>query len=111
MKNIKDYLHLYIGCKVSYTGMANNRTLTVKWLGGLLEANGWQNIKPILRPLSDMTEEEFKAAGLVTHPKHWKEHIANYSFQIRTITYLLSRGFDIFGLIEENLAINKTTIT
>lgn len=70
-KKIGDYLNLYIGCEVEYgfDGRKSIGTLT-----GYVEPFGWQvsqrkvlspylnispaHIKPILRPLSDMTEGE-----------------------------------------------------
>lgn len=53
--NIKDYLHLYLGCECLDTDGA-----TYKLKPSHFPAN-WQNTnlnhKPILRPLSDMTEQ------------------------------------------------------
>src|SRR6185369_5064909 len=69
----------------------------------------FSEIKLILRPLSDMTEEEMKCIEITD-----KEFlIANLeSGNEPTLTadhlrYLLSKGFDLFGLIDDGLAINK----
>jgi len=107
-------------------------------------------IKPILRPLIDMTEEEMKDV-LIMHfhesgrdvaaqsivsvkKKHEVKMASKYGTGIPYIVYnesniphsddvlsfselnadqfiyLLSRGFDLFGLIEAGLAIDKTTL-
>jgi hypothetical protein len=156
-KNIKDYLHLYLGCemissitgeegflhsvnmefkvcdpskreKSAYTSVqikdrAEVRFITPEW-------------RLMLRPLSDITEEE---AVEVTKPivvygdiknyrtyrnpfmriiVSWGEsHIEKYSptdekcFIPEQFHYLLSKHFDLFGLIESGLAIDKTTVT
>lgn len=54
--NIKDYLHLYLGCEVYQKG-----GLPVKLTPDLLTASSFTEglSKPILRPLSDMTEDYF----------------------------------------------------
>ena len=109
------------------------------WVGN--EENGrtfsaLSEIKPILRPLSDITEAEAKAVTEFTGSygdtpgqrtyKTWKNQFGKivvswgqglrekYVPQDETIykpeqfTYLLKQGFDLFGLIESGLAINKT---
>jgi hypothetical protein len=80
--------------------------------------------KPILRPLSDMTHAElcefvgqrfaFNYCNTVI------ENISGSMFELHkflsqfseynSIPYLLSKGFDLFGLIPRGLAIDKTTI-
>lgn len=73
-------------------------------------------IKLVLRPLSDMTEEEWvetcrRQQWATGSPKFLNEGtVMMMNIKPDCFTYLLSHGFDIFGLIEENLAINKTTI-
>ena len=74
-KELKDYLHLYLGCDC----MVESRLIVVlcgfqqdghnvykpvirakdySFFHGNRTVNEWHLIKPILRPLSDMTEEE-----------------------------------------------------
>lgn len=77
----------------------------------------YADIKPILRPLSDMTEEEMHECGNMVYdfsdepdlnkwePKDFEIGLAPEQFQ-----WLLSKGFDIFNLIRDGLAINKTTL-
>jgi hypothetical protein len=61
VKKIADYLHLYLGCDCLYS---DNHFLKgerfVLTSGNLFWAiSATQDFKPILRPLSDMTEEDF----------------------------------------------------
>ena len=71
-----------------------------------LEKSNW---RLGLRPLSDMTDEEkVEMKSLMgrqtdsVHPVYILVH-SPYSFQ-----YLLKQGFDLFGLIEAGLAVDKT---
>ncbi len=151
-KKIEDYLHLYLGCEMERGGIVT---------GALLQAakeaafNAWLDFKPILRPLSDMTEEE--AADVYTIERDRILHTPtidhdlskridfgwvvtrldhmNIGLLIRfdgvcykvvdegkrpTIEpamnqplifhYLLSKRFDLFNLIPDGLAIDKTTL-
>ncbi len=77
------------------------------------------SIKPILRQLSDMTEEEMNhiaiklKAGTANVPMlKWKHNSPFTSFRLtpEIIHYLLSKGFDLFGLCEAGLAIDTKTV-
>ena len=64
-------------------------------------------VKPILRPLSDMTEpEEMEVQNMVD--QMGVGYSATHGAQITG--FLLSRHFDLFGWIESGLAIDKTKI-
>jgi hypothetical protein len=136
-KNIKDYLHLYLGCEVEYpdtdgtpmraifTGFSRADGIETTYkkkpkkgeaLGDYLswKPNGYHNsnatkIKPILRPLSDMTKKEMAEYNKLYETLF---NMADGINQIRQHAacdhYLLSKGFDLFGLIEAGLAIDKT---
>ena len=122
MKDIKDYLHLYLGCEVYVERYDKIGTLVMvsseSRMGWVRLRNPdiseWQEIKPILRPLSDMTEEE-------------KDDFADHGYEFEDngelpvniwkgvnmsghVLWLLSKGFDLFGLIEAGLAIDKTKL-
>lgn len=67
----------------------------------------FNNIKPLIRPLSDMTEEEREYCG-------WsetlcKKPIKHGNYESNEFIWLLKQGFDLFELIDAGLAINKTT--
>lgn len=69
-------------------------------------------LTPILRPLSDLTKEELIEQGFSSHidylTQQKQDHLKAPFFMVQ---YLLSKHFDIFGLIENGLAIDINTIT
>lgn len=172
-KNIKDYLHLYLGAEVEGGG-----NVTYALLAALDEisletnSNTWRGIKPILRPLSDMTGGEAdEFALLCLNSPHAPKNFDTITIdEIQTevvyndggnmldddvevyigiacrcidgyvsimkdgrigmsdendiptekmkpvddvygkVVWLLSKHFDLFGLIESGLAIDKTKL-
>lgn len=132
-KEIKDYLHLYLGRQVevmpaqakSYVGQLQQ-----------IDVNGYcivadtsitrhthiDYVKPILRDLSDMTEEEEEELVKSEYPEATRWEVETFAMQLRAwydgkqismdnytpgmIVLLLSKGFDLFGLIPDKLAIN-----
>lgn len=107
MKKIEDYLHFYIGCKMKNTKDGTIWTLRHLDFSDLQE---WKNDhKPILRPLSDITDKE-KDKGY----REWYNVSDRYGTptmrNAAEIKYFLSKHFDLFGLIEAGLAIDATTI-
>lgn len=156
-KNIKDYLHLYLGCEVGIKDggilYGNEKMTEINTYGyvHLYERDGYwpiDQIKPILRPLSDMSEEErkelwkyifkreFNENGIIvfrkdrttsTEPRYvmssglerlgiemngtiWADSdLSPFKHNQHEVTlWLLSKRFDLFGLIESGLAIDKT---
>lgn len=140
MKDIKDYLHLYLGAGCimkAGKGVSEDYYSVVEWS----DIGYPHNVTAlILRPLSDMTEEE--ASDLIKFESAPHRHASIDVFDITDnhiwyvdgemwhgdgvsemydkyikfnelspdqFKYLLSKGFDLFGLIEAGLAINATT--
>jgi hypothetical protein len=123
--NIKDYLHLYLGCtveipdsliqkhglvkstrKATFLGFADYHRLESR-VGFRAGPEGRVStffIKPILRPLSDMTGEEKSQSGII----YKGSGVLETHFE--SMRYLLSKHFDLFGLIEAGLAIDKTKL-
>lgn len=114
-KKIENYLHLYLGCEVIadiYQGnikaLLNGVSFThdsvdvrIRTLN-CLEYLPASKIKLILRPLSDISEKEEDYVNQIN---------CNKLYGMTEITvYLLSCSFDLFDLIENNLAIDKTQI-
>lgn len=116
-KNITDYLHFYLGCNIQFKGQEKKGKINIENLWQLvsvhqmtykkiatIEAMGCvkslapEDIKPILRPLSSLEGKE----------KEWYGN--RREFDGLEFLYLLKQGFDIFGLIEQGLAIDKTTL-
>src|SRR5438128_7897821 len=116
-KNIKDYLHFYLGCDVkiekSNYYLVHNRsvnagmviTMTPAYLGDFLYTKNAE-VKPILRTTQSVTQDEWNNA-----PKG-SLHIGTdgifYSPEL--FLYILNLQVDLFGLIEADLAINKATL-
>jgi len=147
-KKLKDYLHLYMGCECLLKMEENNKKLNIRvlrslpFLFGELHAEFGGNtgfpicdVKPILRPLSDMTEEEFEGLREITgYPNHnatfegaegkhiryrygKKSTVNGFKTSLNTdqmrpdmLVFLLSKHFDLLGLIESGLAADKTKI-
>lgn len=136
-KNIKDYLHLYLGQRVevmpaqskSYSGQLQQIDINGYCIladESITRHAYFQYCKLILRPLNSMTEEEAKdLAHIYTGLKITYVRITdgqvifNYleGDQVHenvldveivnpdSFRYLLSKGFDLFGLIDAGLAI------
>lgn len=136
----KDVAHLYLGCKIvdSMTGEKyflhtacmefsvfnpDGRNISYPILqqeGKAITIRMNEKHKPILRPLSDMTEEEreccdkqgskgwhiiAKGEPIGTNGSFEKVGLAVFHRQSFEVAYLLSRHFDLFGLIESGEAI------
>lgn len=116
-KELKDYLHLYLGCKVETEG-AKIKTLDLTLLD--LAINEKIGLTPILRPLSDMSEDEALECWKATDRLHTETldgwQVVDYYrkntdfFEAVEFHYLLSKHFDLFKLIESGLAIDKKTL-
>lgn len=169
-KDIKDYLHLYLGCEVIikpadddrriglFIGYADEHRLSARIKFRSNTPEGRVNLlflKPILRPLSDMTDEEVLELCKVASPEifgdyrfsKWKAERSPHEICHWTVSnknsldwfnvssadgdvdiygkdgefdptnidsnyrfWYLKKGFDLFGLIESGLAINKTKL-
>lgn len=114
--NIKDYINLYVGQKAYDT--FNDCEVEITNSNINMYGNDIDQLKPILRPLSDMTEEEIEYIAIELKAGKWNapdlKHMPDIAFtqnhlKPEIFLYLLKQGFDLFGLIESGLAINKTT--
>lgn len=131
MKKIEDYLHLYVGCEVAAPNPYDDHGVEIAkgLLTGIhgeygpeiqfiIDGNAEEDpdyvefikVKPILRRLSSMTEEESNTA----HRIYFVDKIELLAIMdvahFELCRYLLSRGFDLFGLIDEGLAIDAATL-
>jgi len=77
----------------------------------------YEDVKPILRPLSDLYNdniEGFSLSNMITHGFH-NEFWYVENFDVNYLHYLdfvdlISYHFDVFGLIEKGLAIDINTL-
>jgi hypothetical protein len=123
-KDIKNYLYLYLGCDIIYceqpgkiyklmsVDLSEDNTAPVFISDGEDEFFAeYEEVRPLFWHLSDMTEEEdaeyrtIYESNLPIVP--WSCY-AKHSAAI--VQYLLSKHFDLFGLIEAGIAIDKTKI-
>lgn len=118
--NIKAHLHNYLGCDAlvekSDYHMVHNRSVHT---GDIIQIAPWllhhvhnvetlhAIIKPILRPVSEMTDQE-----KTDSPKAELDKLGNITFQsmAEVINYLRSISIDVDGLIEAGLAIDRNTV-
>lgn len=105
-KRIEDYLKFYLNseAKIRSTAMGIIHPLSTYTENTI---NRFQNHEweLILRPLSDMTEEERQSC--IEFMNH---DLDTWIIGAKRTAYLLSRGFDLFGLLDCRLAIDKTTL-
>jgi hypothetical protein len=140
-KEVKDYLFLYLGCEVmAFHPYADEPGPSKAYLTGITGMdeynvelqfhNGvhaeeepcyikYEEVEPILRPLSDMTNTEAIEMWDIINPHRLHFDVSvkvNYykrktsCFSAEEVRILLSKHFDLFGLIEAGLAIDSTTI-
>lgn len=137
MKDIKpeNYLHLYLGCKaIIYQGEPDSEVFTLNHLDyeykgaecwemrviprdddgkqndkSYLKSVPVQLIKPILRKLDSLTEEERDKYHklVVVRERSMDEIIVKEAHGIK---YLLSIGIDLFNLIDSGLAIDSKSL-
>lgn len=160
-KKIEDYLHLYLGCEIeNNNGVYRGTLIGFRQPCEAIVAIDYFNkqhrkpenkehgehfflakaMRPILRPLSDMTDEEKTEIAkmwtwfqdrTVLNEEHFEYiHDSNKKMVLEAFTtaneddgarmspsayfqafpYLLKQGFDLFNLIESGLAIDKTKL-
>jgi hypothetical protein len=105
-QNFNDHIHIYMGCRcVKYIDGKEDESESVFMHQDHIKVlQGSLKVKPILRRLSDMTEEESEEIGLnPTYP-----HVNFNPFEF---IYLVDNGFDLFGLIDLGLAIEDKIFT
>lgn len=125
MKDIKDYLHLYLGCEATTdSGLIGNlitinheasiAIIRINPEAGQTISKMYSEIKPILRKLSSMTDEEIdevwhshEPQDVLTMNYSDGRNVRKVSLTAERTRYLLSRGFDLFGLIDSGLAIEN----
>jgi hypothetical protein len=137
-KDIKDYLHLYLMCSYQWLDgdmeWRRPEVLTAYQLNSIRQSG--REVRLLLRPLSDMTEEEVIKYLRLKHNAYSGEYEIKlrdngFWWLFKTIAsdekfkffgemldesnsdqfrWILSKGFDLFGLIEAGLAIDKTKL-
>lgn len=129
-KDIRDYLHLYLGCSCilpDFSEKINNIKFKLTAYNYNYYKDWHSEIQPILRPLSSMTEEEKKEFILICElepedvscveyntyfPGNAKSlgaaHLTNVLQWAKGVNYLRKQGIDCDGLIDAGLALDIT---
>lgn len=133
-KKIEDYLHLYLGADYQWRDgdgeWRRPQRLNTYNLNDINRYMNTDDVRLILRPLSDMTEEEkvrvalweftnYKSAELTPNisdndfftfrnENGMKCSVNIHYLSAETTRKLLKAGFDLFGLIDSGLAIDAT---
>jgi hypothetical protein len=141
---IKDVLHLYLGCEANvevseYYEAGQGKIISIDLEGEVCVISNkstkycveaaFHDIIPILSKLPDMTEEEcwewqreftffhvsddeYGRAYIEGRLHVIKDRVISSErmFRPEQTAWLLSKGFDLFGLIEQGLAIDKATL-
>jgi hypothetical protein len=120
---LKDVLHFYLGCDVMHKDGTTATMISVdRFNAGFIhhetQMYGEQSkdsleITPILRSFSSITEEEKEAyetyyMSLEYEREEDNHAICDAEISAQTTRWLISRGFDMFNLIENGLAIEAT---
>lgn len=125
-KNIKDYIHLYIGCKMQHDsdrcgfeirGVHGDKVcLYGDWSGGThpqSSAESWVNlneVKLILRPISDIKKEENEEITKLTeemNERFEKDEITEGDIYSEITRICCKKGFDVFQLLDEEFCIDE----
>jgi hypothetical protein len=108
MKLTVQDLAMFIGCE--YIGEWDGKTRKLD-IGSIPTIVGSRvgDVKLILRPLSDMTDEEKKELCIVRDWPDYKTVMNNlyWKYSPEMFKFLISKHFDVFGWIEKGLAISK----
>lgn len=104
-------------------GISIDEMLTTSTLSHLIDC-GW-SVKPYLRPLSSMTGEEqaemkrllspngtaiFEDDGIAIPMTHIGDFVP-YDFMVKILAWLYAHDFDVSGLIEKGLALNRSELS
>ena len=138
-RNIKDFIHLYFGCRCQFEDIRNEDTTDVgvlievgKDFAVIKDGKGIENevmlfeVKPILRPLSSMSDDEkWDLLSFIGYDLICDIDVIDISFinpqakdddrfapevYYKATLWFLKHHFDLYGLIEAGLAIDATTI-
>lgn len=121
MKELKDYLHLYIGCEVLDLKKDETARLIAvvdrfKTRSAQVEYPEYtafkyiEEIKPILRRIESMTQDEEREMHSLEKSFEDKVHL-NIELYAAMTKWYCDKHFDLFGLIDASLAIDAATLT
>jgi len=101
-KKLSDYIHLYLGCQFYWRWHSDSGVCELT-PHELSVYGDYDEVKLILRPLSDMKNEEKIESNSLYHDADLRFSSLNAG---KLVKWLLDKHFDLFGLIEAGLALN-----
>ena len=117
LKHLVGYLPYRLKIKTTSTNYKETYTLISLDVFGFGFKEGelfLRRCKPILRPLSDLTRKELEDAGFSDHIDYLTYENKGVEWTLKApythIKYLLSKHYDVYGLIPAGLAININTL-
>ena len=94
-----------INIKSDYTREMGDIELTPYHLDGLGYNAEYRNLRPYLRPMSSMTEEEESELRILWNQDFGGKPFLKFPCYTRTYDFYNARHFDFRGLIEKGLAL------
>lgn len=123
-KQLKDYIQFYIGCRCLNTWFSEGHSeYNPGWiLSGYdsfanrpfhlvteVDETWTDSIKPILRDILDMTDEEKPVYHSLCREATDGVHAIVVRYDTpESFHYLLKQGFDLFGLLDAGLGVDET---
>jgi len=108
MKELKNYIHLYIGSKVQWVRSDGQIVIQELTLSDASWLSHRADVKLVLRPLESMTDgeaEEYAQLGDGDFNTGRKGHYAVDMMQADMVHWALKKGFDLFDLHAAGLAV------
>jgi hypothetical protein len=111
--------HLYIGCRVRVNRNGETRILTGTLKHQLyckrdnarfIDKFDIDQVTPLLRPLSDITLHEVEQYRTLQNMPEIPTEIRTQGLTPSAFHYLLSRGFDLFELVDNGQAMDATKL-
>jgi hypothetical protein len=114
IEQVKNILHLYLGCSVVHRNYQDSKLIKITSIHSNGEFNAGKdemsknirNYKLVLRPLTDMSEEEKNELELYQYENMQGDNNQPQRTAL-VIKWYLERAFDLFHLIENGFAIGK----
>jgi len=112
------------GIAAKLNGIIHHKGQFLIYIESVLTPFNAEEVKPYLRPLTSMTQEEknemhdllsphgtakYDHAGISTPATHYGDYVS-YDYMNKIINYLYSKHFDINDLIKKNMAIDCTSL-
>jgi hypothetical protein len=115
MKELKDFIHLYVGCKVQWIRSDGNTAVQELTLSDAAWLRERKDAKLILRPIESLTDVEGEEMYSGMTGSYEIEipvigETATITISPYQVAFLLSKGFDLFGLHAAGLCVYENEV-